>query len=177
MIDKILPIKQSFIGTVEAVTELRIMQWNLTGLRGATRAEELINVWGPAGVVCGFFWSALSSHLVGLSFQKKPRASVLLNSTSPEHQTPRRCSGGKNESRRWFCTCSFNALRALTVAVRREASTVIQPACPRLIPLLSPHVHNRLLNCLMMLQRKAAWVAPSCPLPSPLAVDCYAATL
>ena len=30
------------------------MQWNLTGLCGATRAEELINVWGPAGVICTF---------------------------------------------------------------------------------------------------------------------------
>lgn len=30
------------------------MQWNLTGLRGATLAEELINVWGPAGVKCAF---------------------------------------------------------------------------------------------------------------------------
>lgn len=52
VIENILANKQRFIGTIEAGSEHRIMQWNLTGLRGATLAEELMNVWGPAGVTC-----------------------------------------------------------------------------------------------------------------------------
>lgn len=53
------------------------MQWNLTGLHGATWAEELINVWGPAGEICArlcqrsqltcwsshfFHWNLLERH-------------------------------------------------------------------------------------------------------------------
>ena len=61
VIENILANKQRFIGTIEARTERRIMQWNLTGLCGATWAEELINVWGPAGVICTFV-DVLGSH-------------------------------------------------------------------------------------------------------------------
>lgn len=52
VIESILANKQRFIGTIEVGTVHRIMQWNLTGLHGATWAEELINVWGPAGEIC-----------------------------------------------------------------------------------------------------------------------------
>lgn len=65
VIENILANKQRFIGTIEAGTEHRIMQWNLTGLCGATWAEELINVWGPAGVICTFV-DVLGSHTEAL---------------------------------------------------------------------------------------------------------------
>lgn len=61
VIENILANKQRFTGTIEAETERRIMQWNLTGLHGATRAEELINVWGAAGIMCAFV-DVLGSH-------------------------------------------------------------------------------------------------------------------
>lgn len=51
-IENILANKQRFIGTIEAGAVHGIMQWNLTGLCRATRSEELINVWGSAGVIC-----------------------------------------------------------------------------------------------------------------------------
>lgn len=65
VIENILANKQRFIGTTEAGTEHRIMHWNLTGLCGAIWAEELINVWGPAGVICTFV-DILDSHTVAL---------------------------------------------------------------------------------------------------------------
>lgn len=72
MIENILANKQRYIGTMEAGSEPRIMQWNLTGLNGATWAEELINVWGPGGIICAFV-NVLSSHtkaLIVLSVQQ-----------------------------------------------------------------------------------------------------------
>lgn len=96
VIENILPNKQSFTSAAEAGTELRIMQWNLTGLRGATWAEELINVWGPAGVICTF---CLRSRLTYQSSHcTKLRANVLFNGTSPGHKTQRRCND-ENERR------------------------------------------------------------------------------
>ena len=72
VIENILANKQRFIGTMEAGSEQRIMQWNLTGLRGATWAEELINVWGPGGIICAFV-NVLNTHtkaLIVLSVQQ-----------------------------------------------------------------------------------------------------------
>lgn len=54
VIENILANEARFVGTIEAGSEHSIMQWNLTGLHGATLAQELINVWGPAGVKCAF---------------------------------------------------------------------------------------------------------------------------
>lgn len=65
VIENILANKQRFIGTIEAGAQHRIMQWNLTGLRGATWDEELINVWRPPGVICTFV-DVLGSHTEAL---------------------------------------------------------------------------------------------------------------
>lgn len=52
------------------------MQWNLTGLCGAIWAEELINVWRPAGVICTFVDVLNSTYCV--SYCAKDRAKVHL---------------------------------------------------------------------------------------------------
>lgn len=79
-IGNILANKQGFIGTTDPRTEHRIMQWNLTGLCGATWAEELINVWGPVGVICTFVDIVSSQNWS--SHCSKHRAKVLLNTNT-----------------------------------------------------------------------------------------------
>lgn len=110
---------------------------NLLGLYGLFLVCALVSPSGPL-----FPW-------------KKKRKEQMLCWTAC-HLTPRRCCGRKDENHRWFCTCYFNALWTLAVAVGREASTSIQLPCPCLIPdLLSLYVCNRLLKCLVKLHGKA----------------------
>lgn len=137
VIEHILANKQRFIGTIEAGTEHRIMQWNVTGLCGATRAEELINVWGPAGVICTFCRRSRltyqSSHCT------KRRANVLLNCASPGHKTLKR-HYSQNE-----CFCHFalapprnTHTHTHTLIVRYKPSTMSTSCDPADVSLCVP---------------------------------------
>lgn len=83
VMDNVLARKQGFSGTIDAGTDHRIMQWNLTGLRGATWDEELINVWGANGVICTLLAWTLCAK----------KAGVLFDNTTPMHRTLERRHG------------------------------------------------------------------------------------
>lgn len=155
VMENILANKQSFIGTIEAGTKHRIMQWNLTGLFGATWAEELINVWGPAGETYTVV-DVLSSHTVALNVLntkltllhivyrhakiKKKKNTWLPFTLHPSythtctHNSPKQTASVVSLEIQLVCPCVVSAVSWLTTGGNRDLP--LQPSihnCPVIV--------------------------------------------
>lgn len=150
------------------------MQWNLTGLHGATWAEELINVWGPAGEICArlcrrsqlTYWS---SHC------NKYRENVFFNSKWLEwYYNQKECFHHffllahtlivKPKQLGWHLSVPVCSL------LTKETLLVVIMTCPQFLPQLPGNMI-----------KKDSLIGPSCPLPSsncpPAVICCHTAKL
>lgn len=109
------------------------MQWNLTGLCGATWAEELINVWGPAGVMCTFV-DIRGSHtgaLIVLNIEQ-----MLLWTARHLRTKALKRHYRRNERRRHFRPRSTTHTHTHWQSDPPSTPPVIQLVCPRALPAL-----------------------------------------